>query len=321
MRTGQSKLCPVFFKTTIPSRGSGGGKLAGMKESKKRRRIRWRGILLGIFGLIFLASAAVTGWVLISHREAETAIRELRAVANRPVEKPAAITGTTAAAAVSEEQPAENDEPEQKPARLVSMDFTELKQINGDVIGWLYAQGTNIDYPLLQGEDNDYYLERMYNGRENPSGSLFADFRNKGDFSDQNTVIYGHHMTNGTMFGSLEFYRDQDFYEVSPTMMLYTPEGDYLVELICGTDENGYDTFFSFEFESDKEFLEYVESFRSRSTFQSDVVVEPGDRLISLCTCAYVFDNARYVVMGKLIELYEPLETAPELPEAEQTAG
>ena len=287
-----------------------------MKRSKKRRGFGWRGFLLCLFGLIFLASTAVTGWVLISHRKAETAIQELRVVAKRPVEKPAAIVVKSAAATGSEEQqPAENDaqeqeqKQEQKPARRISMDFTELKQINADIIGWLYAEGVNIDYPVLRAEDNEYYLKRLYNGRGNSSGSLFADFNNKGDFSDRNTVIYGHHMANGTMFGSLGRYRYQSFYEAAPTMMLYTPEGDYLVELICGTVENGYDTFFSFDFESDEEFLRYVDSFRSRSTFQSDVEVEPGDRLISLCTCAYAFENARYVVIGKLVALYETEET------------
>ena len=202
------------------------------------------------------------------------------------------------------------------------MDFAKLKEINGDIIGWLFGEGTNIDYPVLQSSDNDYYLDHLYNREANSSGSLFADYNNSSDFSDRNTVIYGHHMANGSMFGSLELYRDQDYYDSAPTMMLYTPDGDYLVELICGTDEDGYDDgFFSFEFKNEEEFQQYVDSFRARSTFQSNVVVQPGDRLISMCTCAYVFDNARYVLVGRLVPLYTSGDAAAELQQGNQANG
>lgn len=285
-----------------------------MKQEQKKRRFGWRGFLLCLFGLIFLASTGVTAWVLLSHHKADVAIQELRDLAR----KSSVDSGETMAgadAALSEGEDVSDGDVQLPLDRQISMDFSELQQVNGDIIGWLYGEGTNIDYPVLRAEDNDYYLEHLYNGEVNANGSLFADFRNRGDFSDRNTVIYGHHMANGAMFGSLELYRDQDFYETVPTMMLYTPEGDYLVELISGTHENGYDDgFMSFEFESDEEFLQYVDSFRARSTFQSDVVVKPGDRLISLCTCAYVFDNARYMVIGRLVELYETEEADTQLP-------
>ena len=288
-----------------------------MKHLKNERRSVWRRVLFCFFGLIFLASAAVTGWVFFTHLTAEMVNQELRVRARKTTEKTAAITGTGTAENGSEVLPAGDggQGSEQGPARQISMDFTELQQVNGDIIGWLFGKGTNIDYPVLQAEDNEYYLTHLYNGKRNAAGSLFADYRNHGDFSDRNTAIYGHHMSNKTMFGSLELYRNQDFYETVPTMMLYTPEGDYLVELISGTYENGIDDgYFTFEFQSDEEFLEYVDSFRSRSTFRSDVKVEPGDRLISLSTCAYVFYNARFVVIGRLVPLYENGETAPVLP-------
>ena len=282
-----------------------------MKSEDNGKRFGWRELLLCFFGLVFLASAVVTGRVLIAHRKADTAIQELRALANKPDEKPSVIIVTNNAENGSEVLTAADVEDGQAIVRRVSMDFDGLKQINGDIIGWLYGEGSNIDYPVLQAKDNEYYLEHLYNGESNSSGSLFADYRNRSDFSDRNTVIYGHHMNNGTMFGSLEYYRDQDFYEAVPTMMLYTPEGDYLIELISGTDENGYDDgYISFDFQSDEEFLQYVESFRSRSTFKSDVEVQPGDRLISLSTCAYVFANARYMVIGRLVELYDNGENA-----------
>ncbi len=323
-RTGQRRPLPRSRETHIPISRCEGGEAAGMKDENKKRRFGWRGVLLCLFALIFLASTLTTLSVLISHRRADSAIQELRnqvrqSVTTGGLNTMSETTPAPKGQAEGPKDPAAPDEPVDEPKRQCSMDFSELKTINDDIIGWLYAEGTKIDYPVLHGEDNEYYLEHLYNGESNSAGSLFADYRNHGGFFDQNTVIYGHHMANGTMFGSIESYRDQDFYEAAPTMMLYTPDGDFLVELVCGTDESGYDEFVSFQFQSDEEFMKYVDALRARSTFQSDVKVQPGDKLISLCTCAYVFDNARYMLVGRLVELYESEDTAPAFPQGGQT--
>lgn len=326
MRTGQSKPLPRFLKTQLSWSRREGGETAGMKDENKKRRFGWRGFLLCLFGVIFVVSTGVTVWVLINHYRANKAIEELRNQAKPNIVATGSDlpVGSTPAPKGQKEAPKDSaavPEVTKEAQRQCAMDFSELKAINDDIIGWLYAEGTKIDYPVLHGEDNEYYLERLYNKEANSSGSLFADYRNHGDFSDQNTVIYGHHMANGTMFGSIELYRDQEFYETVPTMTLYTPDGDYLVELICGTDESGYDEFVSFQFQSDEEFMGYVDALRARSTFQSDVKVQPGDKLISLCTCAYVFDNARYMLVGRLVELYETEDAVAELPQSGQPNG
>ena len=246
-------------------------------------------------------------------------MQELRALARESVIDSGLNISDEASLEISEQ----GDDPEELPQReslyaqprQISMDFTELQKINGDIIGWLYAEGTKIDNPVVLTDNNTYYLNHLYSGEVNGSGSLFADFRNHRDFSDKNTVIYGHHMRNGSMFGSIEEYRSQDFYESAPTMMLYTPEGDYLIELISGTDESGNDQFVKFEFENDKEFEEYIDSFRERSTFKSDVEVRPQDKLISLCTCTYVFNNARYMLIGRLVEIFDTEDTDQKMAE------
>ena len=88
-------------------------------------------------------------------------------------------------------------------------------------------------------------------------------------------------------------------------MLLCTPEGDYLIELICGTVEDGNYEFVQFEFADEDAFTEYVDAQRSRSTFQSNVELSPGDRIISLCTCSYEWNNARYMIIGRLVPLYQ----------------
>lgn len=192
-----------------------------------------------------------------------------------------------------------------KPQRVLTLDFVPLKEINKEIVAWLFLEGTPIDYPVLQTDNNRYYLNHLYTGEKNQSGSLFLDYRNTGLFTERNTVIYGHSMNNNTMFGSLKLYKRQDFYDHHPTMQLFTPEGDYLIELICGTVEDGNYEFVQFTFADEDAFTEYVDAQRSRSTFQSNVELEPGDRIISLCTCSYEWRNARYMIIGRLVPLYQ----------------
>ena len=283
-----------------------------MDNEKKEKRFGWWKLVFCLFALIFLVSGGITASTLIAHHKADKAIQELRVLvqesrsdaaddnAAQQSEKPEGTKEETP------EKPEETDSTakEKIPERQISMDFTELLKTNSDIKGWIFGEGTNVDYPILQTDDNDFYMDHLYNKEANSSGSIFADYRNESDFSDRNTVLYGHHMGNGTMFGSIEHYASQDFYDATPTMMLYTPEGDYRIELICGTHESGDEQFVEFNFKTEEDFQKYVESFRERSTFKSDVQVQPGDKLISLCTCAYVFDNARFLLMGRLVPLY-----------------
>lgn len=189
---------------------------------------------------------------------------------------------------------------ETEPHQVISMDFTKLQDINQDIGAWLLSEDKPIDYPVLQADDNRCYLNHLYTGEINGAGSLFLDYRNTGLFTDRNSVIYGHHIKNESMFHTLEGYKKQDYYDSHPIMILYTPDGDYLVELISGTIEDGMKEFVKFDFENEEDFTEYVNALRSRSTFQSTVELQPDDRLLSLCTCSYEWSEASYLVVGRL---------------------
>ena len=270
-----------------------------MRGKQKPRFSVLQKILFCFFGLIFLVGLGIFISTLLTARGAAKANRELQAQIFESIPSHFS-TESEAPEAVEEVLNTESFDAK----RRISMDFAPLLQINSDAVAWLYAEGANIDYPVFHTYDNDYYLTHLYNHEKSEYGSLFVDFRNHKDFSDKNTVIYGHHMRNGTMFGSLESYRSQDFYDAIPTMMLYTPEGDYRIELICGTEESGDYEFVELQFETDSDFLAYVDRFRERSTFRSDVEVQPDDRIVSLCTCSYAHNNARYMLIGKLVPLY-----------------
>lgn len=181
-----------------------------------------------------------------------------------------------------------------------SVDFDALSAINDDITGWIRCEGTKIDYPVMHTDNNDYYLSHLYDGKVNSSGAIFMDSRNEDINSDKNVVIYGHSMKNGTMFNSLKKYKDQKYYENYPEIMLYTPDGNYVMELVSGTIEDGYEDFLRFDFEDEDDYINYVQSFIDRSSFVSDVTVSSDDRIATLCTCSYEKENARYVVIGKL---------------------
>ena len=162
-----------------------------------------------------------------------------------------------------------------------------------------------INYPVVQGEDNQYYLYRMINGEWNGKGSIFIDYRCENPFSDFNTILYGHRMRDGSMFNSLAEYRDRDYYEKHRKMMLITPEKKYDLYIFgvvtVASDSDRY----KYSFESAEEEQEYLNWIRENSEIDTDVSVSAGDRIVMLSTCTYEFEDARLVVYGKLVEREE----------------
>jgi hypothetical protein len=142
-----------------------------------------------------------------------------------------------------------------------------------------------------------------FTGERNKLGSIFMDFRNDGGFADRNTMLYGHNMKDGSMFHSLTKYRDQRHYDSHPAMLLHTPGGSYRIELFAGIVVDGDVESVRLAFRDDEDFLDYVAALRQSSTFVSDTAVGAGDRIITLCTCSYEFNNARYALFGKLVPL------------------
>ena len=186
---------------------------------------------------------------------------------------------------------------------LPEVDFDGLRAINPNVVGWIILEGTPINYPVVQGDDNYHYLDHLFNGTRNPSGAIFVDSYNLPDFVDDNTVIYGHHMRDGSMFAALERYRSQAFFDENPWVFLLTPEGNYVIKLFAGYVVDVEASSWRLEFSDDAEMQYWIDERRSRSDFISDVEVGPSDRLVTLSTCSFVFHNARYVVVGRLMPI------------------
>ncbi len=185
----------------------------------------------------------------------------------------------------------------------MTVDFDALMQLCPDARAWLCLPDTVIDYPVVQGRDNDYYLHHLLDGSENPGGSLFLDFRSPSDFTGWNTLIYGHNMSDGSMFHTLPRFKEQSFYEQHPFLYLNTPQGDYRLEVFACFVTWHDSRVYIRDFGSRTEFMEWVDLMRSYSDISSDVEVGPDDRIVTLSTCSYEYDDARYVVMTKLVPL------------------
>lgn len=184
----------------------------------------------------------------------------------------------------------------------ITVDFDILLSKNKDIIAWVYCPDTPINYPIVKGADNNYYLRRLLDGSWNTAGTIFADYRNSSNFDDFNTIIYGHNMDNGTMFGMIPKYTKQEFYEQHPVWYLLTPNGNFKITLAAG-----YTTPFNSDLyrvintkeERDKQVSNAIKN----SKFVSDVKVTEEDKLISFSTCSYEYKNARFVLMGVLKEI------------------
>lgn len=173
-----------------------------------------------------------------------------------------------------------------------------------DIYGWIRIPGTNIDYPVVQGTDNQYYVEYAANKKKNVTGAIFVDFRQKkAPEETQNLVLYGHNIrTWGTMFNGLVQYLYEDFYKTHPTIQFYTLNGiyEYTVFSVCETDifSNYSDIYFS----NDAEFAKFYSDTLNRSLYTRDgVTIDKDSKLITLSTCSNSFNgNKRYAVVGVL---------------------
>lgn len=188
---------------------------------------------------------------------------------------------------------------------MMEIDHGALAEMNGDYRFWLYAPGTQIDYPVVQGEDNSYYLHRMFNGERNSAGTLFVDYRNLPDFQDPNTLVYGHHMRNDSMFGSLTDYAEQAYFEAHPYMLIMDGEQVRLMEIFAGYTTSDSDHCYDIAISDEEDMQAFVEEAQRKSDFVAAVEVQMTDRLVTLSTCAYAFEDARYILIGRIVPIWE----------------
>ena len=171
-----------------------------------------------------------------------------------------------------------------------------------DYRGWIKVDNTNIDYPIVQGKDNSFYLDKDINKNYVSSGSIFMNYLNNG-FNDENTVLFGHHMRNKTMFAQLKKYKEKEFFYGNNNIEIEIKDGKtlkYKVFSVYVTDAN--DNYIKTNFDNKSEYKEFLDKIKNKSIYKSDINVDENDKIITLSTCSYEFDDARMVVHGKLLK-------------------
>ncbi|MGG7161213.1 class B sortase [Clostridium baratii] len=175
----------------------------------------------------------------------------------------------------------------------------ELIKINEDYKMWLEVPNTNIDYPVVQGEDNDFYLNHDFDKKKSSSGAIFIDYKNNID-KDKNIIIYGHNMKNKSMFQNLMKFKDEEFWKENNKIILTIDGKRYEYEIFSSYISNAKDIDLKTNFENDDEYLKYIDDIKKRSIFHRDMNIKSNDRIITLSTCSYEKDDARMIIHGRL---------------------
>lgn len=188
--------------------------------------------------------------------------------------------------------------------KTLQTDFDKLLNSNSDTVAWIRIENANIDYPIVQAQDNNYYLNQNFYKKHNSAGWIFADYRNKFDTLDKNTIIYGHNRRNGTMFSNLKKYLDSNYSskEENKFFNFNTVNKNYIAEIFSVYKSNSNVLSFSNTFESHDAFDSYLNSYKEKSLYDFKTEVSASNKILTLCTC----DNNnlyRIVIHAKLIPI------------------
>lgn len=187
------------------------------------------------------------------------------------------------------------------PTEKHTKSFEELQKINPDIIGWIRVNDTNINYPLLQAEDDDTYMNTDAEGKYSLSGSIFLHCANKPDFSDFNNMIYGHHMEKHKMFGDVGMFTDKTYFEKHPYGNLFFDGKDHGVEFYALIQADAYnERIFSICPDDPKAKQAYLQEILDNALYKRNFEITQNDHLVLLITCTSEMTNGRNILVGKL---------------------
>lgn len=255
-------------------------------DKKKKRNI----IILSVLILVFVLSVGFIIAYFVKQNNAKDEYEEIKEKAKVSVEKEVKD---------SEE---ESDEPYVSP-----IDFEELWKTNEEIYAWIQIPGTEIDYPIAQRADDDaYYLNHTIEGTEGLPGSIYTEAVNSKEFTDFNTVIYGHNMKNGSMFAGLHKYEDKEFLEENPYVYIYLPDRTLKYQIFAAVVFDDRHIMHSFDYstpEGCQRFLDEIKGVRTmESGFDENVEVGTDSNIITLATCIGGQPDNRWLVEAVLIE-------------------
>ncbi len=245
-----------------------------MRKQTGALSTRARRLLIGVLGLIAILCLVKLVQIGYGYRRAAQLSGQAQQEFLTPPTSPSAA------------QAADSQAPDvAPPASPPEVDFAALQQTNADAVAWLWIADSTISYPVLQGEDNQRYLTTAYNGAHSVGGSIFMDYRNAHDFSDHNTILYGHNMKDRSMFGALKKYRDQDYAQTHQTIYLLTPQETRRYQVFAVYDVTVPDACYTRNFDSVAAQEAELSRAVRRSSFSADALPDTARPYITLSTC------------------------------------
>lgn len=181
------------------------------------------------------------------------------------------------------------------------MDFSGLHKENDEINYWLSIDGTNIDFPVVIGKDNKYYLTHTADNQNSSLGAIFADYRTNMDFLDFSTIFYGHNIEGGKMFAALIDFKEREFFDTHSSGKLYTPEKTYNLEIFACIVTKSTSEVYRYGFESTNEKSQHIEMLKENAKFWRDVGIDNTSKILVLSTCSYEYRDARTVVLAKIV--------------------
>ena len=263
-----------------------------MKKSTRR-------VLLAALVAVFLVSGAMTLRQLGDYQKGEETYGSAESLAGLPDFSAISWPEESGSGSAAVQDPAVPYVDPYADA-LAAMDFAALREVNPDILGWILIPNTRVSYPFLQGTDNDYYLRRTWRKGSSAVGAIFVEASNSGDLTDFNTVIYGHNMNNGSMFGTLKKYKDLSYFQKHPYVYITSDAGSARYEIFAAyevaTDGETYRLGFGGD-SAKRAFLDYCVG---QSVIDTGVTPQVWDRIITLSTCTGRGHETRWVVQARL---------------------
>ncbi len=268
------------------------------KKTKLRRALPYLiGVLLaaGVCLLIFLLSG--------KQEEPEPEITTTATTTTVTTTTTTVVTTTTTAETLPRMEKDSGTEPYLTAAKAAELraNADAMAAKYPDFVGWLYLADSQIDYPVMQGEDNEVYLHATVDRVYDRLGTLYIDFRNDRHFSDPVTIFFGHNMASGKMFGNIRTFRSQSAFSAHKYGWLFTPDTVYRIDFFALAVLNAYDTLYNLPNTLDY----YLERMYENVHFRSDIELGEDDRVVALSTCASDYEDARAIFTGKLVEMLE----------------
>ncbi len=275
---------------------------------KKRLSGITRKLVLVIALAVFCCSAWQLASIFLEYRQGTEEYDELEELVFAELPSAPSVrmkqTEQKADTAVSESDAAlesQTAEAESQQTQMSYVDFATLKAMNSDAVAWITMYGTNINYPVVQGTDNDYYLHHTFTGNENAAGAIFIDASMEEGMESKNVIVYGHNMKNGSMFGTLSYYKNEQMVKNYPAFLVYTESGVYEYAIFSAFMTTAGSDTYVYGFGSEESFMSYIDKMKQRSWYDTGVEVTAEDTIMTLSTCSGGEDE-RFVVQAKRVE-------------------